>query len=78
MTVEAISIQDVSGVQTISLPENFRIDDDRVYLKRVGNVIYIIPYHNPWQVMFDSLGEFTEDFLEDRAQPNQQPRAPFD
>lgn len=70
MQVETISIKDVSGVQTISLPENFRIDDDMVYLKQVGNVIYIIPYHNPWQVMFDSLDKFSADFMEERLQPN--------
>jgi antitoxin VapB len=70
MQVETISIKDVSGVQTISLPENFRIDDDMVYLKQVGNVIYIIPYHNPWQVMFYSLDKFSADFMEERLQPN--------
>lgn len=78
MPVEPISIKDVSGVQTISLPENFRIDDGMVYLKQVGNVIYIIPYHNPWQVMFDSLDKFSADFMEERSQPNQQARESFD
>jgi len=28
----------------------------------MGNVIYIIPYHDPWQNFFDSLSEFTSDY----------------
>lgn len=48
MTFEAINIQDVAGSQMIKIPDNFKIDDDKVYLKKVGNTIYIIPFHNPF------------------------------
>lgn len=52
MKIEAIDIQNNSNGQAIQLPEDFRINDDKVYLKKNGNVIYIIPYHNPWQYIF--------------------------
>ena len=75
---EAINIQDISGSQMIKIPDNFKINDDKVYLKKVGNTLYIIPFHNPWQSMFDSVNEFSEDFMDDRQQPKQQSRESFD
>lgn len=78
MAFEAINIQDISGSQMIKIPDNFKINDDKVYLKKVGNTLYIIPFHNPWQSMFDSVNEFSEDFMDDRQQPKQQSRESFD
>ena len=66
MAFEAINVQDISGSQVIKIPENFKINDDKVYLKKVGNALYIIPFHNPWQSMVESLEKFSEDFMDDR------------
>ena len=77
MAFEAINVQDISGSQVIKIPENFKINDDKVYLKKVGNTLYIIPFHNPWQSMVDSLDKFSEDFMDDRQQPGQQSRESF-
>lgn len=74
MAFETIDIQDISGEQIIKLPENFKINDDKVYLKKVGNSLYIIPFHNPWQSMIDSLDDFSSDFMDERGEPGQQPR----
>ena len=78
MTPKAVDIQDVSGSQSIQIPDTFKIDDDKVYLKKVGNVLYIIPFHNPWQNLFNSVNAFTEDFMKDREQPEEQNRESFD
>lgn len=78
MGFEATNIQNISGSQMIKIPDNFKINDDKVYLKKVGNTLYIIPFHNPWQSMFDSVNEFSEDFMDDRQQPKQQSRESFD
>ncbi len=67
MKVQEADIQNIAGVQAIKLPEAFKIDDNKVYLKKVANVIYIIPFHNPWQSFLDSLTLFTDDFLQERA-----------
>lgn len=68
----------MDGQQMIGLPNGLRIDDDKVYLKKMGNVIYIIPFNAPWQNFFDSLSEFTADFMSDRNQPVEQKRDLFD
>lgn len=78
MKIEAIDIQNNLHGQAIQIPEGFRIDDDKVYLKKTGNVIYIIPYHKPWQNVFESLNEFTPDFMNERNQPSHQNRELFD
>lgn len=68
MAIETIEIKNESGFQALRIPESFKINDDKVYLKRMGNVLYIIPYHDPWQVLVDSLEKFTPDFMENREQ----------
>ena len=78
MAFETIEIQNTSGIQSIRLPDNFKINDDKVYLKKVGNALYIIPFHNPWQNLIDSVNEFTQDFMTNRDQPAEQTRESFD
>lgn len=69
MSFEAIELQDMSGFQAIRLPETFRIKDDKVYLRKIGDTLFIIPFHNPWQNLFQSLDQFTSDYMNERLQP---------
>jgi len=78
MKVEAVNIQDLQGIQAINIPPSLKINDDKVYIKKIGNVLYLIPFHNPWQNLMDSLDQFTPDFMEDRNQPLDQMRESFD
>ena len=78
MSFEPVKIKKKSGTQIIQIPEGFKIEDDKVYLKKVGNSIYVIPFHNPWDSLIQSNGMFTEDFLKDREQPKVQKRELFE
>ena len=78
MKIESVQIQNTKGLQAINIPENLKINDDKVYIKKMGNALYIIPFHSPWQTLVDSLDEFTSDFMENRNQPPQQNRESFD
>lgn len=78
MKIEAVDIQNISGIQSIPLPEELRINDDKVYIKKMGDIIYIIPYHTPWQSFYDSLSGFSVDFMNDRNQSLSQNREFFD
>jgi len=78
MTFETINIQSDSGSQAIRLPDDYKINDDKVYVKKIGNALYIIPFHNPWQNLFESLHKFTPDFMEERNQSDNQTREAFD
>jgi antitoxin VapB len=78
MGIETIDIKNIKGHQAIRIPEEMRINDDKVYLKKVGNALHIIPYHSPWQNLIESTDKFTSDFMDERNQPLQQHRDSFD
>lgn len=78
MPFDTIEIQDKPGFQSIKIPDNFKINDNKVYLKKVGNALYLIPFHNPWQSLYDSVNEFTDDFMNEREQPGLQIRESLD
>ncbi len=78
MNIEAVQIQNLKGSQAINIPDNLKINDDKVYIQKIGNALYIIPFHNPWQTLMDSLGDFTTDFMDNRDQPSHQDRESFD
>ena len=61
--------------QSVQLPEGFQFDTSEVYLKRVGRSVLLIPKDaDPWEVIAESLDQFTGDFMQDRAQPAEQQR----
>ncbi len=78
MEFETIDIKNKRGFQDLRIPEKLKINDSKVYLKKIGNSLYIIPFHNPWQNLIESLDIFTNDFMTDRKQPNNQKRESFD
>lgn len=59
----------------VRLPKEFRVKGKELYIKKQGDAIILIPISdNPWQAWKGSLLLFSNDFLEDRAQPNIQKR----
>ena len=54
--------------QVVKLPEEFSLNDDKVYINKVGNALVLIPYHDPWRPLFDSLNKFSDDFMQERNQ----------
>jgi len=77
-TFEIVEIEETNNFQDIKIPEKFKIDDNKVYIKKTGNVIYIIPYHNAWESLLDAANKFSDDFMEKRDQPLNQNRETFD
>jgi len=78
MAFETIDIKNKKGFQSIMIPDKLKINDDKVYLKKVGNSLFIIPFHNAWENLIESLDAFTPDFMTDREQPDNQKRESFD
>ena len=60
--------------QAVRLPLEFRFEGTRVYIKRMGNAVLLLPEQDTWQMLFDSLGLFSDDFMEVRDQPEEQVR----
>ncbi len=55
--------------QAVRLPKEFNLEGSEVYIKRVGRGLLLMPKDDPWASLVDSLGKFSEDFLEERIQP---------
>ena len=60
--------------QAVRLPKEFRMPGDDVFIKRIGNIVILIPKDSPWSSLIKSLDQFTDDFMESREQPTQDKR----
>ena len=63
--------------QAVRLPKDFRFDGTEVFIKKSGNVVCLIPKNNSWETLLDSLNKFSEDFMAERVQPEQDTRENF-
>mgnify|MGYP001590223268 CR=1 FL=1 len=55
--------------QAVRIPHEFRLEGTEVYVRRVGNALVLLPKHDPWRPLIESLDGFSADFMEDREQP---------
>jgi antitoxin VapB len=61
--------------QAVRLPKKYRFPGDKVLIKRIGNAVVLLPYQDAWETLFESLEQFSADFMsEDRQQPKSQER----
>ncbi len=61
--------------QAIRLPKEYRLEEEELYIQKVGNALILFPKQNPWEAFERSLGEFSDDFMaEGRNQPKAQER----
>ena len=60
--------------QAVRLPKEFRFAEDEVYVKKIGNVVLLLPKRDSWDALVNSLDKFSSDFLANREQPVTQTR----
>lgn len=70
--------------QAVRLPKKYRFEGEQVIIKRVGNAVVLLPCEDSWDTLFDSLEQFSDDFMSDceasqghRQQPEPQERESF-
>jgi antitoxin VapB len=78
--MKLIEVISSGSEQSIHLPSDCHIDATAVFVKRLGRSLLLIPKDvDPWQMFSQSLGEFTDDFMQDRSQPTaEERRVPFE
>lgn len=54
----------------IRLPKEFRFIDDEVYIKRLGSAVLVFPKDKAWDLMGEAIGQFSEDLMAERNQPD--------
>ena len=60
--------------QAVRLPKECRFDTNEVFVKKIGNIVLLLPKDNIWETAWDALDMFSDDFLEERNQPQVQIR----
>lgn len=60
--------------QAVRLPKNYRLEGEEVYVKKINDLVLLIPKDTAWKVLESGLDFFTPDFLQDRKQPAVQKR----
>ncbi len=58
--------------QAVRLPKEFRFEGDEVLIKRVGKAVVLLSVTSSWDTLFDSLDQFSDDFMLERNQPTLQ------
>ena len=48
--------------QAVRLPKEFRFDGDEVYIKKIGNLVLLIPRCKEWEIFMNGINGFSEDF----------------
>ncbi|MCD8554904.1 type II toxin-antitoxin system VapB family antitoxin [Seleniivibrio sp.] len=63
--------------QAVRLPKEFHISAEEVRIKKVGNMLILIPEVDTWDSFEQSLDMFDDSFMPDRNQPDVQDREVF-
>lgn len=51
--------------QAVRLPKEYRFEGEQVYIRRMGEAVVLLPYQTSWQILIDSLSQFSDDFVVD-------------
>lgn len=68
MNIETLDIIQETNYQLIKIPNNFKIDDNKVYIKKIGNTLQLIPVHNVWENFIENVNNFSDDFMNERPE----------
>ena len=61
--------------QAVRIPKEFRFENqNEVFIAKEGDAIILFPKESKFNILFDSLDSFSDDFMQDREQPKQQIR----
>jgi antitoxin VapB len=60
--------------QAVRLPKEFRFSGKDVFIKKIGKMVVLLPKDDPWSPLVSSLEQFSDDFMDTRDQPSQEPR----
>ena len=56
--------------QAVRLPKECRFKGKEVFVRKYEDMVILFPTKSPWSSLVDSLDKFTDDFMEDRNQPD--------
>ena len=60
--------------QAVRLPKECRFRGNEVFVRKYEDIVILFPKRSPWTPLVNSLDKFTDDFMTERNQPEQQER----
>jgi antitoxin VapB len=63
--------------QAVRLPKEYRFNSKDVYVKKLDNIVILIPKDDPWSSLLSGVDDFSDDFMEERKQTVAQVREPL-
>ncbi len=60
--------------QAVRLPKEYRFNDSEVFVKKIDDIVILIPKDSVWKTFEASIKYFSDDFLSDRNQPEMHQR----
>jgi antitoxin VapB len=60
--------------EAVRLPKDFRFGSKEVYIKKIGDLVMLIPKKEVWNTFVASLDEFSSDFMTERGNEKPQTR----
>ena len=61
--------------QAVRIPKEFRFENQQeVFVAKEGEAIVLFPKKSKFNILFDSLDNFSDDFMKERTQPAQDNR----
>lgn len=56
--------------QAVRLPKEYRFEAESVFVKKIDDMVILIPKDKVWENFSKSLDKFPDNFLSDRVQPD--------
>lgn len=56
--------------QAVRLPRECRFSGEEVAVNKIGDIVILMPKENKWSGFLNSLGFFSEDFMNDGRREN--------
>lgn len=63
--------------QAVRLPKEFRLPGESVYIRKLGQIVMLLPKEHSWDSLAHACERFSEDFMETRDQGLQDREEPF-
>lgn len=63
--------------QAVRLPKECRFGGKEVYIRKFEDIVILFAKRSPWAPLMNSLDKFSDDFMMERDQPEQQKRKDF-
>ena len=75
MRVQTAKIFENGRSQAVRLPKQYRFSGSEVFIRKLGDVVMLIPKDRAWNTFLEGIDSFTDDFFEsDREQGISQER----